>query len=170
MINRGIDWFIMWKWYHFKFFWIVLVIGVLFRVIVLRRYELAVWSKTRLVSIAAGAISALCITWLPILPVLVFIPLIIAIGGLAASSLFVAAPLIAVSAAIQIALIDRVLLKLFLKTPPKTSLSLLFVVNLIIVSIALSLVLGWAFYHPIEVIALRTDAFMLKSAPILVQL
>jgi hypothetical protein len=153
MINRGIDWFMMWKWYHFKFFWIMLALGVLFRVVVLRHYELVAWNKTRLFSITASAVSAICATWLPILPVLMFIPLIIAIGDLRASSLFVATPLIAVSATVQAALIDRALLRFWLKTSPKTSFAVLFVANLLVVSIALSLVLGWAFYHPIEVIA-----------------
>ncbi|HEY6180981.1 MAG TPA: hypothetical protein VIW67_01985 [Terriglobales bacterium] len=153
MINRGIDWFMMWKWYHFKFFWIVLAVGVLFRIVVVRRYELAAWNKTRLFSIAASVVSATCTTWLPILPVLAFIPLTIAIGDLAASSLFVAAPLIAVSTAVQSAFMDWVLLRLFLKAPPRTSFAVLFIASLLIVSIALSLVLGWAFHHPIEVIA-----------------
>src|ERR1043166_4504191 len=145
MTNPGVDWTTMWRWYHFKFFWILLAVGVLFRIVVARRYERTPWKKTNLFAITASVVSSVCAAWFPILPVLFGGLLTIAVGVFTASSLFVAAPLVAISMAIQTALIDVAILRLLLNISPKKSFVGLFFENLFITSLALSLVLAWTF-------------------------
>jgi len=152
MTNRSVDWLMFWRWYHYTFFWVLLAVGILFRIAYALRFPRLPWNRASFFAVGTTVVSSFCAGWFPILPVLFGGLLTLAVGSFA-SRLFVAAPLIAVSLSVETAFIDMLWLRLQLKEVPKRSFPQLLMANLLITSTALPLVLTWALTHPIEVIA-----------------
>jgi len=149
-----IDWFMMWKFHHERFFWTYLTVGLAIRVVLGRRFRTANWKNTSLFAVAAGSASAVFLTWLPIIPLIFGILLIYVAGNAFAQSLLIGVPLVAVSMAFETALIDAALIRMLLTEPVKGQASSLLIANILNALIALTITLAWAFHHPIDFIAL----------------
>jgi hypothetical protein len=148
MTLQRIDWVVMWKWYHFQFFWIYLVLGIPIRFVAARRFGTAFAPKTTLSVVVASFASSIFSTWLPIAPIFgVGLPLGLLGRAAISESLLIGVPLVAISMGIETAILDAVLFRALLKESVKKQFASLLVANILNASIALALGLTWAFHH-----------------------
>jgi hypothetical protein len=148
MTLERIDWVVMWKWCHFQFFWIYLVLGIPIRFVAARRFGTAFAPKTTLSVVVASFASSIFSTWLPIAPIF-GVGLLLGLLERAAisESLLIGVPLVAISMGIETAILDAVLFRALLKESVKKQFASLLVANILNASIALALGLTWAFHH-----------------------
>jgi hypothetical protein len=148
MTLQRIDWVVMWKWYHFQFFWIYLVLGIPIRFVAARRFGAAFAPKTSLSVVVASFASSIFSTWLPIAPIFgVGLPLGLLGRAAISESVLIGVPLVAISMGIETAFLDAVLFRVLLKESVKKQFVSLLVANILNASIALALGLAWAFHH-----------------------
>lgn len=159
MAVSRIDWVVMWKLYHYQFFWIYLALGVPLRLILAGGFKPVLANKTSLYASVSSLASSLLSTWFPIVPIISGAVLMAAAGDLAGQaageSLLFGVPLVAVSMAIETAFVDALLFRLFLKASVDRRFMTLFITNIMNAALALALALAWAFHHlPIFIAAL----------------
>jgi hypothetical protein len=147
-----IDWVVMWKSFHYQFFWVYATIGIPLRfVLVVRRFKMAPSRKKSLYLMLSSFASSLLCTWFPIVPIIFGGVLIFAAGDAAGhavgESLLIGAPLVAVSMGIETTISDAVVLHRVLKESVREQFVRLLITNVLNASIALAVGLAWAFHH-----------------------
>ena len=152
-----IDWVVMWKLFHFQFFWIYATLGVLLRVVLMRSFKMVQSRQTRLyIGMSSFASSLLC-TWFPVFPIILVGMLMLAVrdarGRAIGESLLISGPLVVVSIGMETAIVDAVLMHWLLRQSGKRKLVRLFVMNMMNAVIALAVGLAWAFRHPPNFVA-----------------
>jgi hypothetical protein len=148
MTFSRIDWVVMWKLFHYQFFWIYLALGIPIRFGAARSFGAPSGGKTSLAVVVASLASAIFSTWLPIVPILgVGLPLGLLGKVAVGESLLIGAPLVAISIGIETAFLDAVLFRVLLKESEKKRFVSLLIANVLNASIALALGLAWAFHH-----------------------
>jgi hypothetical protein len=148
MTFSRIDWVVMWKLFHYQFFWIHLALGIPIRFVTARSFGAASARKTGLSVVVASLASSIFSTWLPIVPILgVGLPLGLLGKVAVGESLLIGVPLVAVSMGIETAFLDAVLFRVLLKEYGKKRFVSLLIANILNASIALTLALAWAFHH-----------------------
>jgi hypothetical protein len=152
MLLRQWDWLVIWKIYHYPwFFWIYAVVSVSVRMLVLPRLNPASPIRTWLLSSTA---SLLIVPAVPFLVLPAFALVALAAGRAAVYSLLMALP-IALSAGLVGGLIDRMLLRLLLgQAVGRRRMWLLFGTNLLVTVLAIGAVVLLMLVHPPEIIAM----------------
>ena len=152
-IFRQVDWFILWKFFHFQFFIIYLIFGILLRVFHWVREERVLVVRKGLYVITSSLATALLNTWLPVLPVICGLVVMWiardATGKTSLSSVVV----VAASMGLQAAGIEQFIARFILKRPVKKEFLRCLVMNLIDASVALVVGLMWSFHHLPNMIA-----------------
>jgi hypothetical protein len=151
MTFSGVDWTILWKFYHLPFFWIHLTVGIPIKGLLAWRLETGSAAKTVAFVLLASLASSACNTWFPILPIACGL----IVDGFArpviGQSLFTV-PMVALTMGIQAASLDFLLVRIFMKRSVRMRFVLMVVANVLSASIALGLGFAWVAYHPIMVI------------------
>ena len=84
MAVSKIDWVVMWKLFHYHFFWMYATIGIPLRfALVVRRFKMAPARKTRIYVVMSSLASSLLCTWFPIVPIIFGAVLMLAAGDAA---------------------------------------------------------------------------------------
>src|ERR1700683_3012496 len=152
MTFSGVDWTILWKFYHLPFFWIYLTIGIPIKGLLAWRLETSSAGKTSAFVVLASLASSACNTWFPLLPIACGLIVDSFARPVIYQGLFTV-PLVAVTMGIQAAFLDYLLVRIFTKRAVKWRFMWLLIVNLLSASIALGLGLAWVSYHPMRMIA-----------------
>jgi hypothetical protein len=147
MTFSRIDWLVMWKLYHVQFFWIYLTVGIPLRFVAARRFG-ASTSKTILSVVVASFVSSIFCTWLPIVPIIVCVPLLLVGARTIVESRLISVPVVAVAMGIETVFLDTALFRMLLKQPVKKRFVSLLIANTLNASIAFALILAWEFHHP----------------------
>jgi hypothetical protein len=148
MTFSRVDWVVMWKLFHYQFFWIYLSLGIPIRFVAARTFGAASSRKTTLSVVVASLASSVFSTWLPIVPILaVGLPLGLLEKVAVGESLLIGVPLVAISMGFETALLDVALFRMLLKESGKKRYMTLLIANILNASIALALALAWAFHH-----------------------
>jgi hypothetical protein len=164
MTFSGVDWTILWKLYHYQFFWLYLTIGIPLRFVVARRFGTASIGKTNLRATIASFASSVLNTWVPIVPIAAALVVAQVDGG--GSSVGAGVPLVALSMAAEGALLDVLIFRILMGKSGINRLVALLVVNILNASIALSLSLAWIRHNPPHIIALRAEPGGRRLAPL----
>jgi len=147
-IVSSIDWVILWRLFHYQFFFIYLSLGIPIRFFAARTFGAASLCKKSFSVAVASLVSSVFSTWLPIVPILgVGVPLAYLGKADVGNSFLIGVPLVAISMGIETALLDAVLFRLLLKESAKGAIYALLIANIFNASIALALGLAWAFHH-----------------------
>jgi hypothetical protein len=155
MAGLGIDWTIMWKFFHYQFCEIYLVTGTTIRLVFTARLRPVSLYKTSTYAVVSSSVAALLNTWFPLVPIISGIILINVVGQRAAESLRISAPMVAASMGIEGFLLDTALFRLLLKEPVRRRLGGLAVVNILNATLAIILGLALAYRHmPVPIAAL----------------
>jgi hypothetical protein len=147
MTFSRIDWVVMWKLYHVKFFWIYLALGIPLRFVAARSFG-ASTSKTTFSVVVASFVSSVFCTWLPIVPVICCAALVLAGARAVVELRLISVPVVAVAMGIETVFLDAALFRMLLKQPVKRRFVSLLIANTLNASIALAVVLAWEFHHP----------------------
>jgi hypothetical protein len=139
MAGLGIDWTIMWKFFHYQFCEIYLVTGILIRLVFTARLKPVFLYKTSTYAVVSSSVAALFNTCFPLVPIISGVILINFVGQRAAESLPISAPIVAASMGIEAFLVDAALFRLLLRQPVRGRLGPLLVTNMLNAAIALAL-------------------------------
>ena len=155
MIESRIIWVVMWKLFHYQFWWIYLCVGVPIRLFLARRLKTVSLGKAGFYAIASSLAASILSTWFPIIP-LAGGAILVNIAGYAASeSTLITVPMVAVLMGLETALVDAIFFRVLLKGSARVRFRALLVMNTLNATIALALGLTWAFRHmPIFIAAL----------------
>jgi hypothetical protein len=150
MTFSGVDWTILWKFYHLRFFWIYLTVGIPIKSLLARRLETDSAAKTSAFALLASLASSACNTWFPILPISCGLIVDSFARHAVGQSLFTV-PAVAVAMGVQAASLDYLLVRIFRKRSVKMRFMWMLVANVLSASIALGLGFVSVAYHPITV-------------------
>jgi hypothetical protein len=116
MIVPTIDWVVIWRLFHYQFFFIYLSLGIPIRFLAVRAFGAASLCKKSFSVVVASLVSSVFSTWLPIVPILgVGVPLAYLGKADVGNSFLIGVPLVAISMGIETALLDAVLFRMLLK-------------------------------------------------------
>lgn len=147
-----IDWTVMWKFFHYQFFWVYLAFGFLIRLVFAIRLSQPGSTRRAFYVVTSSSVTALLSTWFPIFPVICGAILVNAAGHAAIESILIAAPIVAISLGMETVLVDAMLFRLLLRESVKERFRALLTINVTNATIALALGLAWAFHHKPRVI------------------
>jgi hypothetical protein len=151
MTLLGVDWTILWKFYHLRFFWIYLTVGIPIKGLLAWRLETGPAAKTGAFALLASLVSSACNTWFPILPIASGLIVDGFARHVVGQSLFTV-PVVALTMGIQAASLDYLLVRIFMKRAARWRFVLVLIANVLSASFALGLGFAWVAYHPIMVI------------------
>jgi hypothetical protein len=155
MIESKIIWVIMWKFFHYQFWWIYLCVGVPIRLFLARRLKTVSLGKAVFYFTTSSLLASFLSTWFPVIPLAGGAILVNTAGYAASESTLITVPMVAVLMGLESALVERVLVRVVLKGAARVRFRELLVLNTLNATIALALGLLWAFRHmPIFVAAL----------------
>jgi hypothetical protein len=151
-----IDWTLMWKFFHYQFCWIYLSVGLLMRLFLARRLKGISLGKAGFYAITSSLLVSFLSTWFPIIPLGGGAILVNTAGYAAGESTLIAMPMVAVLMGLQSALVEAVLVRVFLKGPSRVRFRALLALNILNAIFALALGVAWAFDHmPTSIAMLR---------------
>jgi len=155
MAVSKIDWVVMWKLFHYQFWWICLCVGVPIRFLLARRGKTISASKAGSYAVASSISASILCTWFPVIPLAGGAILISLAGHAASESTLTTVPMVAVLMGVETALLDAIFVRLLLKGSARVGFRALLVANVLNATIALALGLAWAYRHmPIFIAAL----------------
>jgi hypothetical protein len=146
MIESRIIWVVMWKLFHYQFWWIYLCVGFPIRLFLARRFKTVLLGKAGLYAIASSLVASLLSTWFPIIPLAGGAILVNIAGDAASESTVITVPMVAVLMGLETALVDAIFFRVLLKGS-RVRFRALLVINILNATIALALGLAWAFRH-----------------------
>jgi hypothetical protein len=152
MTLSGVDWTILWKFYHLRFFWIYLTVGIPIKGPFAWRLETGSAAKTGAFALLASLASSACNTWFPILPIACGL----IVSGFArhvVGQSLLTVPLVAVTMGIEAASLDYLLVRTFMKRSVRRRFMWVLIANVLSASVALGLGFAWVAYHPMMMIA-----------------
>jgi len=147
-----VDWLVIWKIYHYPyFFWAYTGLSLAIRFLMLRYVNSAALIKTWALSSAA---SLLILPAMPFVVLPVFALAESTVGDVAVHSLFMALP-VAISIALFAGLIDGILLRLLLREAvDRRRMKFLVCTNILVMFSAVGTVLAIMLAHPPQIIAM----------------
>jgi hypothetical protein len=155
MSESKITWVIMWKFFHYQFWWIYLGIGVPMRLFLARRLKTVSLGKAVLYATTSSLLASFLSTWFPVIPLAGGAILINTAGYAASESTLITVPMVAVLMGLESALVEAVFVRVALKGSACVRFRELLALNTLNATIALALGLLWAFRHmPIFIAAL----------------
>ena len=140
-----IDWTLMWKFFHYQFCWIYLVVGFPIRLFAARRVKAVSLGKASLYAVASSSLASLVGTWLPVFPLIGGAILISVAGHSASESTLISVPIVAVSMGVETALVDAIFFRVLLKGSVRAQSGAMLIANILNATIALTLGLAWAY-------------------------
>jgi len=147
MIVSKIDWTVMWKLFHYQFWWIYFCVGFPIRFLLARRGRTLSAGKAGSYAIASSIVASILITWFPVIP-LAGDAILIGLAGRAANeSALITVPMVAALMGIETALLDAVFVRTLLKGYGRVGFGVVLVANVLNATIALVLGLSWAYRH-----------------------
>jgi hypothetical protein len=152
----NVDWTILWKLHHLRFFWIYLTLGIPLKGLLAWHLEAGSAVKTSASAVLSSFASSVASTWFPILPIACTLMLNGLVGGTAGQSLFVSLPIVALAMGIEAAFLDWVLFRVLMKESVKRQFVWVLIANVLNASIALGIGLAWVAHHPTMMIATLT--------------
>jgi len=153
MTFSKVDWTILWKLHHLRFFWIYLTLGIPLKGVLAWRLEAGSTIKKGVCAVLSSFASSAVNIWFPILPVACVLMLNGFVGDVAGQSPFVSVPVVALSMGIEAAFLDWVLFRVSMKESVKRRFVWVLIVNTLNASVALALGLTWVVHHPTMMIA-----------------
>jgi hypothetical protein len=154
MTLSGVDWTILWKFYHLWFFWIYLTVGIPIKVLLAWRLETGSAAKTAAFALLASLASSACNTWFPILPVTCGL-IVDSFARHVVGQSLLTVPVVAVTMGIEAASLDYLLVRIFMKRSAKRRFMWVLVANVLSASIALGFGFAWVSHHPTMMIPFR---------------
>jgi hypothetical protein len=142
MTFSGVDWTILWKFYHLRFFWIYLAVGIPIKGLLAGRLETGSAAKTGAFVLLASLASSACNTWFPILPIACGLIVDAFSRQVVGQSLFTV-PVVALTMGIQAASLDYLLVRILMKRSVRRRFMLVLAANVLSASIALGLGFAW---------------------------
>ncbi len=153
MTFSRVEWTILWKLHHLRFFWIYLTLGIPLKGLLVWHLEAGATVKTNACAVLSSLTSSAANVWFPILPVACSLVLNGLLGDAAGQTPFVSVPVVALSMGIEAAFLDWVLFRVLTKESVKRRFVWLLIANMLNASIALAVVLTWVVHHPTMMIA-----------------
>ncbi len=158
MIVSRIVWAVVWKLFHYQFWWIYLCVGVPIRFFLARWLKAVPVGKASLYAIASSLVASLLSTWFPVVPLAGSAILILVAGYAASESILISVPIVAVSMGVETALVEAIVFRMLWKGSARVRFGALLIINVLNATIAIALGLAWALRHmPIFIAAL--DSF-----------
>jgi hypothetical protein len=151
MTFKSHDWTILWKFYHVRFFWIYLILGIAIKGLFAWRFEIGSPAKMSAFAILASLTSSALNTWFPVVPLAGALILECVAGDATARPIFTSVPVVALAMSVEGTFLDWVLVRLLKKQPAKNRLAWLFTANVLNSSLAIAFTLVWVAHHPIIV-------------------
>jgi hypothetical protein len=153
MTFNNLDWTILWKFYHFRFFWTYLGLGIGIKGLFAWRFEIGSPAKMSAFAILASLTSSALNTWFPVVPLAGALILECVAGDATARPIFTSVPVVALAMSVEGTFLDWVLVRVFIRSFPKRRLAWVFVLSLLNSSLSILLVLVWVAHHPFNMIA-----------------
>jgi hypothetical protein len=155
MIESRIDGVVMWKLFHYQFWWTCLGVGVPIRFLLARRVKTSSTSKAASYGVASSIVASILTTWFPVIPLAGGAILISIAGHAAIESTPTTVPMVAVLMGVETALLDAIFFRVLLKGSARVGFRAVLVANVMNATFALRLGLAWAYSHmPIFIAAL----------------
>ena len=156
MTFSGVEWTILWKLHHLRFFWIYFIFAVPLKGAL--TWHIGVGSTVRkgACAVLSSFASAVLNVWFPILPIVSALLLNRLIGAAAGHSLLVSLSVVALSMGAEAALLDWLLFRIWMKASVNPRLVSVLIANMLNAAVALAVGLTWVVPHPTMMTAAAT--------------